>query len=528
MEGGGGGESVATLKNTPTWAVAAVCSVIVAISLAVERILYFLGEYLKKDKKPLLEALQKVKEELMLLGFISLLLSILQTPIAHICVQENLTHHMLPCKKETEEAQTSHFRSFPGIPGSGRRLFTTGPTKNHCEKGKVPLLSLEELHHLHVFVFVLGIVHVAFCLFTVILGGARIRQWEHWENSIAKGKYNTDKVMKSRVTYVLQDPFIRDQFVGDAKGSRLLCWVHSFFKQLYPSLSKTEYIILRRGFIMTHCQTNPTFNFHKYMLRALEDDFKKVVGMSWYLWIFVVIFLLLNVDGRRIYFWIAFIPLILLLAVGAKLEHIIIQLAYGVTRKHAAVVGDLVVQPSDDHFWFHRPRIILYLIHFILFQNAFEIAFFLWILVIYGFDSCIMGHFYYIITRLTIGVFIQVLCSYSTLPLYAIVTHMGSSFNKAVFEEHVQKSLIQWAENAKNKKRKKGLNYACFLSLPHVVKKEKGSKSTNSQDGLNQAGLVDGSSVEQNAGQKESMMEDGIAEDIDSIAASKCTKPEGS
>lgn len=39
------------------------------------------------------------------------------------------------------------------------------------------------------------------------------------------------------------------------------------------------------------------------------------------------------------------------------------------------------VNPSDEHFWFNRPAIILYLIQFILFQNSFEIAFFFWIWV---------------------------------------------------------------------------------------------------------------------------------------------------
>ncbi len=71
----------------------------------------------------------------------------------------------------------------------------------------------------------------------------------------------------------------------------------------------------------------------------------------------------------------------LLLAVGTKLEHVIAQLAHDVAEKNSAIEGDLVVKPSDDHFWLGRPRIILYLIHFILFQNAFEIAFFFWILV---------------------------------------------------------------------------------------------------------------------------------------------------
>ena len=53
----------ATLEYTPTWVLAAVCTVIVAISLAMERLLHYLGTVLKKkQQKPLFEALLKVKE----------------------------------------------------------------------------------------------------------------------------------------------------------------------------------------------------------------------------------------------------------------------------------------------------------------------------------------------------------------------------------------------------------------------------------------------------------------------------------
>lgn len=71
----------------------------------------------------------------------------------------------------------------------------------------------------------------------------------------------------------------------------------------------------------------------------------------------------------------------LLLALGTKLEHVITQLAHEVAEKHVAIEGDLVVQPSDDHFWFHRPKFVLLLIHIILFQNSFELAFLFWIWV---------------------------------------------------------------------------------------------------------------------------------------------------
>ncbi|KAL4015350.1 hypothetical protein IC575_027595 [Cucumis melo] len=485
---GGGGEGT-TLEFTPTWVVAAVCTVIVAISLALERLLHFLGRYLKsKNQKPLNEALQKVKEELMLLGFISLLLTVFQGTISKLCVPESLTEHLLPCdlkdkpkaehgspSGETGSSTTKHFQTFfvSSISGTARRLLAEGSASQagYCaKKNKVPLLSLEALHHLHIFIFILAIVHVTFCVLTVVFGGLKIRQWKHWEDSIAKENYDTEQVLKPKVTHVHQHAFIKDHFLGFGKDSALLGWLHSFLKQFYASVTKSDYATLRLGFIMTHCRGNPKFNFHKYMIRALEDDFKHVVGISWYLWIFVVVFLFLNVSGWHTYFWIAFIPFVLLLAVGTKLEHVITQLAHEVAEKHVAIEGDLVVQPSDDHFWFQRPRIVLFLIHFILFQNAFEIGFFFWIWVQYGFDSCIMGQVRYIIPRLIIGVFVQVLCSYSTLPLYAIVTQMGSSFKKAIFDEHVQVGLVGWAQKVK---KRKGLRAAADGSSQGV--KEGGS-----------------------------------------------------
>ncbi|KAJ0792358.1 hypothetical protein HanOQP8_Chr01g0017181 [Helianthus annuus] len=59
---GGEGEGT-SLEFTPTWVVAAVCTVIVGISLAVERLLHYTGKKLKESgQKPLYEALQKIKE----------------------------------------------------------------------------------------------------------------------------------------------------------------------------------------------------------------------------------------------------------------------------------------------------------------------------------------------------------------------------------------------------------------------------------------------------------------------------------
>lgn len=127
---------------------------------------------------------------------------------------------------------------------------------------------------------------------------------------------------------------------------------------------------------------------------------------------------------------------------GTKLEHIIICLADEIEEKEKeqehvqnkpedTVEKAPWVKPSDKHFWFGRPGIFLYMIHFILFQNSFEIAFFLWVLVsskqqvtctvlmesfdssdsciffavqfTYGVHSCILEEVGLIIPRLLVG-----------------------------------------------------------------------------------------------------------------------------
>ncbi|XLU53887.1 hypothetical protein S245_048535, partial [Arachis hypogaea] len=90
-----------------------------------------------------------------------------------------------------------------------------------------------------------------------------------------------------------------------------ILWQISFFKQFYGFITESDYVALHYGFIKEHCQRKPQFDFHNYMVRKLEVDFRRIVSISWYLWLFVVLFLLLNIAGWHTYFWLAFLPVIL-------------------------------------------------------------------------------------------------------------------------------------------------------------------------------------------------------------------------
>ncbi|VAI68739.1 unnamed protein product [Triticum turgidum subsp. durum] len=185
MAGGasGGGAVEITLEHTPTWIVASVCSLIVLISLLFERLLHRLGKRLTKGRrKPLYEALLKLKEELMLLGFISLLLTVFQGAMQKICVRESLMHHLLSCPRAGAGATkvARHFAAtvFTGVVGSTRRLLAGGgASSEYClNKGKVPILSIQAIHQLHIFIFVLEATHVVLSAVTVILGITQTRK----------------------------------------------------------------------------------------------------------------------------------------------------------------------------------------------------------------------------------------------------------------------------------------------------------------------------------------------------------------
>ncbi|KGN62216.1 MLO-like protein 13 [Cucumis sativus] len=451
----------AKFEFTPTWIIAVVSSIIVIISFSLERGLHHLGQKLqKKQMDELNHALLKLKEELMILGFISLLFNVFQGAIGRFCMPKDFAYHMLPCKRSTVPV-VNHFSSSNFVDHNynihRHLLSTTQANFQHCSrKGKVPLLSLEALHQLHIFIFVLAVVHVIFCATTMLLASAKIRLWKRWEESIDK----------RQPTQSEDDDEFNKRAVGFWRRAAVIAWMMAFRKQFYGSITKSDYKYLRRGFIKKHCPGELNFDFYDHIKKTYQHDFKKVVGISWYLWAFVVLFLLLNLEGWHTYFWLSFLPLIMLLLVGAKLEYIITRMAQELNLKiedkeaqqqqrqqqerderhfdrqqHRRNINrhgsHHHVDPSDEYFWFHSPSCVLHLIHFILFQNSFEIAFFFWIWTTYGFKSCIMEKPAYIITRLILGGIVQVLCSYSTLPLYSLVTQMGSEYKKpSDHEEH--------------------------------------------------------------------------------------------
>ncbi|KAK4799302.1 hypothetical protein SAY86_024667 [Trapa natans] len=273
-----------SLAETPTYLVATVTTVLVFVCLFVQRSIYRFGRWLKRTRrKALYVSLEKIKEELMLLGLISLLLAQWANWISQICVNSSLfsSKFYLCSEEDFETYEHFMFRSSfsflneSDIPPEG----LTSLASHQCGAGREPFVSSEGLEQLHRFLFVLGITHVLYSCLAVGLAMSKIYSWRKWENQAS----------------------------------------------------------------------------------AASDG---------------------DVQGLNIYFWLSFIPAVvcLVMLVGTKLQHVVSSLALDIVEPSGP---PRQVKPRDDLFWFGKPEILLRLIQFIIFQNAFEMATFIWSLVRY-------------------------------------------------------------------------------------------------------------------------------------------------
>ncbi|KAK9060453.1 hypothetical protein SSX86_021157 [Deinandra increscens subsp. villosa] len=451
-------EQSRSLALTPTWSVATVLTVFVVVSLLVERSIHRLSNWLKKtNRKPLLAAVEKMKEELMLLGFISLLLTATSSVISNICIPSRFYDSTFsPCSRSEidEEMEDNKRKLLMNFVYPHRRVLNV-LNQNTCQKDYEPFVSYEGLEQLHRFIFVMAITHVSYSCLTMLLAVVKIHSWRRWEDEAQVDRHDVlteisrNETMRRQSTmakFHSSNPFVRNGF---------LTWMICFFRQFGRSVVRADYLTLRKAFIVNHHLTSK-YDFHSYMIRSMEEEFQRIVGVSGPLWGFVVAFILFNVKGSNLYFWIAIIPITLVLLVGTKLQHIIATLALE-SAEITQYITEPRLKPRDELFWLKKPELLLSLIHFILFQNAFELASFFWFWWQFGYNSCFINNHMLVYIRLILGFMGQFLCSYSTLPLYALVTQMGTNYKAALIPQRIRDTIHGWGKDARRRRRRLGM-----------------------------------------------------------------------
>ncbi|XP_020247613.1 MLO-like protein 12 [Asparagus officinalis] len=419
-----------SLELTPTWAVAIVVIGLILISLGIEHLLHLLSHFLhKRKRKTLIQALEDVEAELRSLGFMSLLLTIASQPISKICIPRRLVNSFLPCKRSDEP------------------IFDEAKS---CEaKGMVSLVSEVGVNQLQLLIFTLAVFHVLSCIVTLGLGEVKMKKWKYWEEETRTMEYQLSNDPR-RLTLSRETSFGR-RHLKLWSSHHLLLWLVCCIRQFTGSVSKADYFALRHGFLTVHFDTDSNYDFHKFLRRSIDHDFKAVARIGIWVWTYAVMFIFLNAHGFLNHYWAPMIPLAILLIVGMKLEVIITQMCLKGSQEVIVVPGTVCVKPDNNFFWFGRPQLLHHLIHFILIQNSFHLAFFAWSWYTFGFHTCFHKETVEIVLGIVMGVIVQLLCAYVTLPLYTLVTQMGSSMKESIFADCVIQGLRNWRRTAKKR-----------------------------------------------------------------------------
>ncbi|XP_008448546.2 MLO-like protein 4 isoform X5 [Cucumis melo] len=382
------GEEGRSLAITPTWAFATVVTLMVSLGFFFQGTLKRTKKWLNRTKrKSLLAALEKIKEELMLFGLLSLLMGHWIVFVARICVKSSvLSSRFYPCALETDLKRVRHiFIATQSLNGSVPREHNNDGIREYCPEGRESFASYESLEQLHRLIFVLGVTHVSYSFIAVALAMIKIYGWRTWENEAkALAIRNTQEESAQAPS---TGPNIR----------RLSTFV--FHHTSHPWSQHRVLVWLCATLDICHCLHLPQLPWKQH------------------------------------------------LHLGFLSPCNLVKLAVEVVDSSPR--GYYCFNLRDELFWFGKPKLLLWLIQFISFQNAFEMATFIWSLWEIKEPSCFMDNETHVGIRLAFGVITQFWCSFITFPLYVIVTQMGSKVKKSLVSENVRNSLHQWKRRVK-------------------------------------------------------------------------------
>lgn len=438
------------------------------LSVVLARGLSTASAYMQRNKRSaLLHVFEHLQVELMLLGMLSLLLTAAQDGLMRICVRAS------------------------GSAASGR-----------CPEGEAPLWSATTLHQTHIFIFILACTHVCYVAISTYVCSWKLRQWRKWER-------------EGDASVVALNPKINPR---NATGLVNLMW-RAFWSQFTFAVNREMYLSLRRLFLERTGATTD-FNFYDYLRESMEEDMSSLIGMTVLMWCMATVFVTVP---QALFLSAGLVCLGLMLFVGMMLESVALRLAQaayerfnddGLDSDEEDDALDIHIEKSQtmkrrelrreidskNFFWLGRPRLLLQVFQFVLFENAISLSMLIFSLwqdtkwlsssakmsvgvawALFAVDFCVLLHS---------AMFI--------LPVYAITSTVGS---------HCATSLQEYAD-------KLGITKEAALA----AYLERTKKGMSTEDAVELASY-DLSLLEKNTEQRVSLSADTSAQDVESAPA---------
>jgi mlo protein len=366
------------LEESPTWRVIVFFVLFLVLSILVEMTMHHSKHFCEHHNWiGVLHAIHKIEEELMLLGFISLMLLVIEEYIADICIADDpwWTGIKCPCHMQGhDEDKPAECRAGKYEPSSpGRRLLAGDGPSHDCSPGTAPIIEINAMHQVHLLIFLIAVFHVTFSLTTLLVSKMRINYWTGWEFWGDSADETVDRLQPPRKYKSPAEKFFS-----------------MFLKQFYASVDPFSYIAFRRYYI-SKMELPDSFIFKDRVMRSLQNDFKSVVGVSPWMWIILIVHLFLEGSGAGKYYVFTIVSVILVMSAGTKMLYISHRIALGIMLIYDEEADGKIEQSDLDRiqkegqsseklgtlepgFWFGSPKFLMQCIRFALFSSAVTVA----------------------------------------------------------------------------------------------------------------------------------------------------------
>jgi len=270
------------LDQTSSLYVSIVIVGFVLISKLIEHFFDHAIHYLHRIKHPALVAVvEHVKDEIMLVGTLSMFLIFVENSLATWCVDRNDVYVPALNHEACVEYYSGRRSSLGNTTNTSRRLSlgstrallgsSSSGTKQVCPDGQTFFVEVKALHQAHFLIFYLSLTHIVYSLVSLYIARWWSNQYARWEASVLS---NYGGIVTS-VQYKLRR---RPKNIW-------LEYLNAFKEQFYFQIDHTTAAVLRQYYIVVLGLPEDYRYFGKFR-RDMEVGFAEICGLDTTLWVY--------------------------------------------------------------------------------------------------------------------------------------------------------------------------------------------------------------------------------------------------